>query len=229
MEVESRKTQGQPAPAPATSCAECLGPAEPPVAARGGATLCGACAEGYYAPCAACGVLAPLDEAVAKDSRLVCADCDAGGAALSVAPEDVPDEATVETLVAEYVALHAEEKRVKDRLEEIKEQLKLAASVRQRVAGAVTLRGGGGAVKCGYKSALKCDDEKVAALEQRLDAEQFESLFQRSVRYAPVKENLEKLLSEAAGDLDEVRELVRAAVERTEQATLTVVRPKKGS
>lgn len=226
MEVESRKPQGPPAPAP--SCAECLGPAEPPVAARGGATLCGACAEGYYAPCGACGVLAPLDEAVSKDSRLVCAECEAGGAA-AVSPEDVPDEATVETLVAEYVALHAEEKRVKDRLEAIKEQLKLAASVRQRVAGAVTLRGGGGAVKCGYKSALRCDDEKVAALEAALDAEQFETLFQRSVKYAPVKENLERLLSDTDRDQAELRELVSAAVERTEQSTLTVVRLKKNA
>jgi len=226
LEIESRNARAQGEQAAPPACAECLGPAERPVAARGGATLCGACAEGYYAPCAACGLLVPQDEAVEKESRLLCAEC-AAAALPFVAPEDVPDEATVETLVAEYVALHAEEKRVKERLEEIKEQLKIAASVRQRVAGAVTLSGGGGAIKCSYKTALKCDDEKVAALERALDTEQFESLFQRSVKYAPVKENLERLLSDASGDHAEFRELVRAAVERTEQSSLTVVRAKK--
>lgn len=229
MEVESQNARGPLGQTPPAVCAECLGPAEPHVPARGGAALCGACAEGFYTPCAACGLLAPSDEAVRKEAGLFCVECDAGGAAAAVAPEDVPDDATVEALVAEYVALHGEEKRVKDRLEEIKEQLKLAASARRRVAGAVTLRGADGAVKCSFKTALKCDEEKIAALERTLEAERFESLFQRSVKYAPVKENLERLLADSSGEHAGLRELVRAAVERTEQSSLTVVKVKKSS
>ncbi|HLL74714.1 MAG TPA: hypothetical protein VK421_05575, partial [Pyrinomonadaceae bacterium] len=196
------------------------------VAGRRGEVLCTACAESFYAPCAACGGLAPLDEAVRKEGALYCLDCDAQPA--GVAPEDVPDESEVETLVAEYVALHAEESRVKKRMEEIKERLKTAASVRQRVAGAVTLRAGDSAVKCSFKASLKCDEEKVADLERALEAEAFESLFQRSVKYSPVKENLERLLADSSGEGAELRRLVLPAVERTEQAVLTVVRAKKG-
>lgn len=210
----------------ASACVECLEAAAPPVAGRRGEVLCRACADSFYAPCAACGGLVPLDEAVKKEAALYCLDCDARPA--SVAPEDVPDEAEVETLVAEYVALHAEESRVKKRLDEIKERLKVASSVRQRVAGAVTLRAGDAAVKCSFKASLKCDEEKVAELERALEADQFESLFQRSVKYSPVKETLERLLADSSGEAAELRSLVLPAVERTEQTVLTVVRAKKG-
>lgn len=209
----------------AAACVECLEAASPAVEGRRGEALCRACAESFYAPCAACGGLAPVDEAVRKDAALYCLDCDARPQ--SVAPEDVPDESEVETLVAEYVALHAEESRVKKRMEEIKERLKTAASVRQRVAGAVTLRAGETAVKCSFKASLKCDEEGIAELERALEAGQFESLFQRSVKYSPVKENLERLLADASDESAGLRRLVLPVVERTEQAVLTVVRAKK--
>jgi hypothetical protein len=220
---QSVTEQAQP---PAAACVECLGAAAPHVAGRRGEVLCRACAESFYAACAACGGLVPLDEAVKKEAALYCLDCDARPAA--VAPEDVPDESEVETLVAEYVALHAEESRVKKRLDEIKERLKIASSVRQRVTGAVTLRAGDAAVKCSYKAAIKCDDDKVAELERALEAEQFESLFQRSVKYSPVRETLERLLADSSDEAAELRRLVIPVVERTEQAVLTVVRAKKG-
>ena len=211
--------------AAADVCVECLAESTSPATTRRGEPLCAACAESFYAPCSACGGLVPLDEAIKKESALYCLDCDARPS--SVVPEDVPDEAEVESLVAEYVALHAEESRVKKRLEEIKERLKIASSVRQRVAGAVTLRAGDAAVKCSFKAAIKCDEEKVAELERALEAEQFESLFQRSIKYSPVKENLEHLLADTSGESAELRRLVLPAVERTEQAVLTVVRAKK--
>ena len=220
---QSVTDRAQPHPA---ACVECLGAASPPVVGRRGEVLCHACSESFYAPCAACGGLVPLDEAVNKGGALHCLDCDARPA--SVPPEDVPDDSEVETLVAEYVALHAEESRVKKRLDEIKDRLKTAASARQRVAGAVTLRAGDSAVKCSYKASLKCDEEKVAELERALEAEQFESLFQRSVKYSPVKETLERLLADSSGEAAELRRLVAPVVERTEQAVLTVVRAKKG-
>jgi hypothetical protein len=207
-------------------CAECLEAAPQPLVNLRGEALCGACAESYYAPCAACGGLVPRDEALERGGASRCPACDLRAA--NVPPEDVPAEAEVDQLVAEYVALHAEEKRVKDRMEEIKERLKTAASVRQRVANSVTLKGEDGAVKCSYRAAWKCDDEKVAALEVALDAERFNALFQRSVKYAPVKESLERLFSDEAGADADLKNLVAAAVEKSEQATLTVVRPKKG-
>lgn len=224
MEIIDQVTPGQRRPT-APACAECLAEVSQPVADLRGETLCGACAESYYAPCAGCGGLVARDEALKRGGASFCPACDLKAA--NVSPEDMPDEAEVDQLVAEYVALHAEEKRVKDRMDEIKERLKTAASARQRVANSVTLRGEDGAVKCSYRAAWKCDDEKVAALEGALDPERFAALFQRSVKYAPVRENLEKLFSEEAGSDDDLKKLVGAAVEKSEQATLTVVRPKK--
>jgi hypothetical protein len=225
LEAIEQVPSGRPR-ASAQVCAECLGAVSQPLADLRGETLCGACAETYYAPCAACGGLVPRDEALKRDGAGYCPACDLKAA--NVSPEDVPAEAEVDQLVAEYVALHAEEKRVKDRMDERKERLKTAASVRQRVANSVTLKGEDGAVKCSYRAAWKCDDEKVAALEGALDAERFNALFQRSVKYAPVKENLEQLFSDEAGADADLKKLVATAVEKSEQATLTVVRPKKG-
>jgi hypothetical protein len=205
-------------------CAECLEPVAHAVKNQRGEKLCPACAETYYVACASCGGLVALDEALKKDGTTLCAECDAR--ASGIAPEDVPGDDEVTQLIAEYVRLHTEEKSVKDRLDEIKERLKIAAAVRQRVANAVTLRGEDGAIKCSYRTNWKCDEEKIAALESALDAERFASLFERSVKYAPVKESLEKLFADESSDA-QLKKLVGAAVEKSEQATVTVVRPKK--
>lgn len=208
-------------------CAECLETlaAEAAVAARRGETLCAACAKNYYVACASCNGLIPQDEARTHDDAVYCSDCEAQ--ALKAKAGDVPDESEVETLVSEYIALHGEEKRIKDRLDEIKEQLKAAASVRERVAGAVTLSGEEGAVKCSFKTSLKCISEKVSALEQQLEPDKFAALFERKISYSPVKDQLENFLSNDGVTDADLRESVRAAVERTETPTLTVVRPKK--
>lgn len=208
-------------------CSECLETvaAEEAVAARRGETLCAACAKNYYVACATCNGLIPQDEARTRGDVVYCSDCEAQ--ALKAKAVDAPGEPEVETLVSEYIALHGEEKRIKDRLEEIKEQLKAAASVRERVAGAVTLRGEEGAVKCSFKTSLKCIPEKVCELEQQLEPDKFAALFERKVSYSPVKEQLEKLLSNDDGTGANLRESILAAVERTETPTLTVVRPKK--
>jgi hypothetical protein len=206
-------------------CAECLAAVAQPVTNLRGETLCGACAGSYYIACGACGGLIARDEAAEKDGEPCCADCVVKS--VGIAPEDAPAEPEVEQLVAEYLRLHAEEKRVKDRMDEIKSRLKLAALFRQRVANAVTLRGEDGAVKCSYRATWKCDEEKVSALESALDAATFAALFERSVKYAPVKENVEKLLSPNSDADASLRTLVASAVEQSEQATFTVVRPKK--
>lgn len=212
--------------APQTLCVECLETVtESVVTGRRGETLCAECAKNYYVGCSNCGGLIPQDEALSRDDAIYCSDCEA--LALKTNAPKAPDESEVESLVTEFITLHAEEKRIKDRLDEIKEQLKAAASARERVAGAVTLGGAEGAVKCSFKTNLKCIPEKVSALEGELEAERFAALFERKISYSPVKENLEKFLSgDAAADAN-LRDLVLAAVEKTETPTLTVVRPKK--
>lgn len=206
-------------------CVECLETAAEPLAGRGGEILCPACAKNYYVACALCRGLIPQDEALTQGDAVYCQDCKAQ--ASQAAAGDAPGDAEVESLVSEYIGLHAEEKRIKERLDEIKEQLKAAAAARERVAGAVTLSGEEGAVKCSFKTSLKCIPEKVSALERQLEAGEFAALFERKVSYSPVKDNLEKFLSNDAGTDAQVRELILAAVERTETPTLTVVRPKK--
>lgn len=208
-------------------CAECLEAVtiEMAVSGRGGETLCAGCAKNYYVACASCRGLIPQDEALTHEDAVYCSDCEAQ--ALKARAGDAPDESEVESLVSEFIALHGEEKRIKDRLDEIKEQLKAAASVRQRVAGAVTLSGEEGAVKCSFKTSLKCIPEKVSALEQQLEPDKFAALFERKVSYSPVKEQLEKLLSNEGGTDANLRESILSAVERTETPTLTLVRPKK--
>jgi hypothetical protein len=208
-------------------CVECLETVTADVVAgRRGETLCAGCAKNYYVACALCRGLFPQDEARTHGDAVYCPDCDAQGAQ-ALRATGAPDEAEVESLVSEYIALHAEEKRIKDRLDEIKEQLKAAAAARERVAGAVTLSGEEGAVKCSFKTNLKCIAEKVGALEKQLEPDEFAALFERKVSYSPVKDQLEKFLSNDAGTDANLRELILAAVERTETPTLTVVRPKK--
>jgi hypothetical protein len=212
--------------APQTLCVECLETVtEPVITGRRGETLCAGCTKNYYVACSTCGGLIPQDEALSRDDAVYCSDCEAQ--ALKATAGDAPDESAVESLVTEFIKLHAEEKRIKDRLDEIKEQLKAAALARQRVAGAVTLGGAEGAVKCSFKTNLKCIPEKVSALEGQLEAERFAALFERKVSYSPVKDNLEKFLSGDEGADANLRALVLSAIEKTETPTLTVVRPKK--
>lgn len=214
-------------PASSLLCAECLEAltSDAALVGRRGETLCAACAKNYYVACASCNGLIPQDEARTHADTVYCFDCEAQ--ALQAKAVDAPDESEVQTLVSEFIALHGEEKRIKDRLEEIKEQLKAAASARARVAGAVTLSGEEGAVKCSFKTSLKCIPEKVSALERQLEPETFAALFERKISYSPVKDQLEKLLSNEDGTDANLREFVLSAVERTETPTLTVVRPKK--
>lgn len=214
--------------APRSMCVECLETVSDVVVTTGrrGETLCAECAKNYYVGCSICGGLIPQDEARSRDDAIYCSDCEA--LALKANAPDAPDESEVGSLVTEFIKLHAEEKRIKDRLDEIKEQLKAAASARERVAGAVTLGGAEGAVKCSFKTNLKCIPEKVSALEAQLEAERFAALFERKVSYSPVKDNFEKFLSGDGGEADaNLCALVLAAVEKTETPTLTVVRPKK--
>jgi len=155
----------------------------------------------------------------------LCAECYAKPQ--GVAGATSLDQSGIESLIAEYTALHAEEKRIGTRLEEIKELLKDVAATQPRVSGAVTLRAGDQAVKCSFRTTLKCDAEAVERLEQTLDKNKFGELFERKVAYSPHKERVQELLNTTDGEHEEARELLRAAVRETESATLTVVPARK--
>ena len=209
-----------------TLCAECEKSSATTLTARNGTSICPDCAASYYLNCAACGILLPQDEARLRDDKSFCLDCfdkPAGSAAAAA----LPDESGIEALIAEYVQLHAEEKRIGERLDEIKEALKTIAAAKDRVAGAVVLRAGEAAVRCSYKVTVKYNQEKIAALENLLNAEEFASLFERKVNYAPVKAKVEEILNSTDDAQAALRDAISEAAERSETASLTVVMPPK--
>ena len=215
-------------------CVECLADLAAPgghVRDRTGAALCRACAAEFYAPCEGCGGLVPLDEALRRPDggALNCFECFSRPASPD-GTEALTDE-EVAALVAEYVALHEELKRLDARASEVKEQLKRAALARPRVSNAVVLRAGDAGVRCSYASKAAYDAEKLAAAEALLGAAEFAALFERKVTFSAVKGRLEEFLSSTDEATAAAREAVRAAESRTEVATLTVVtaRKKKGS
>ena len=229
METEDR-LHPEAAEARGALCVECLtalagGGAS--VLDRTGAALCRACAAAFYAPCASCGGLVPRDESLrrAGEEEAYCFEC--FGRAGSPAGEAAPTDEEVEALVAEYVALHEEMKRLDARSSEIKERLKRAAGSRPRVGSAVVLRAGEAGVRCNYTSKATYDAAKLAEAEALLGAEGFAALFERKVTFAAVKDRLEEFLaSDDAADAA-AREAVRAAESRAEVATLTVVAQRK--
>jgi len=211
-------------------CVECLVSLAAPgerVLDRTGAALCRACAADFYAPCEACGGLVPRDEALERpdSGALNCFEC-FGKAAAPDGSEALTDE-EVAALVAEYVALHEELKRLEGRAVEVKEQLKRAATVRPRVSNAVVLRADSGSVRCSYTSKAAYDAEKLSAAEALLGAESFSALFERKVTFSAVRNRLEEFLSSEDDATAAARDAVRAAESRTEVATLTVVAQRK--
>ena len=211
-------------------CVECLGELDDAagrVLDRTGAALCRACAAEFYAACEGCGGLVPRDEALARPDggALNCFEC-FGRAASPDGSEALTDE-EVAALVAEYVALHEEMKRLGERAEGVKEQLKRAATARPRVSNAVVLRADGATVRCSYASKASYDAEKLSAAEALLGAEGFAALFERKVSFAAVKDRLEEFLSSTDAATADARAAVRAAETRTEVTTLTVVAQRK--
>jgi hypothetical protein len=190
---------------------------------RTGAALCRECAAAFYVPCAGCGGLVPRDEALARPDggALNCFEC-FGRAASPDGTELLTDE-EVEALVAEYVALHEELKRLDARASEVKERLKRAAAARPRVGSAVVLRAGEAGVRCNYASKATYDAAKLAEAEALLGREGFAALFERKVTFAAVKDRLEEFLASDDAATAPARDAVRAAETRSEVATLTVV------
>ncbi len=210
------------------SCAECESPINATAIAsattKTGTTLCPDCIEQYYVACAGCVMLIPRDESLKRDALTLCGDCFAKPPSSSVNAVLLENP---ESLISEYIALHAEEKRIKTRMDELKEALKEVAAVQQRVSNAVTLRAGEQAVKCSFRSSLKCHQETVELLAERLDETVFDELFERKVSYSPHKERVQEFLSRADDEQSEARGLLRSAITETETATLTVVANRK--
>jgi|GEM_PF-1096406 len=232
METESNYTVAG-VEARGSMCVECLSPLAPEAGLldRCGAALCRACAGEFYAPCAGCGGLVPRDEALARpgDGEGVCGECHARGGEPD--GEALPSEEDVSVLVSEYVALHEESKRLEARMGEIKELLKLSARARPRVSNAVVLRAGdaGPAVRCSFSVKTTYDAARLAEAEALLGAREFAALFERKVSYSAVKDGLEAFLSSSDGAHSAAREIIRAAEQRAETATLGVVAPKKSA
>jgi hypothetical protein len=206
-------------------CVECEQPTQSALRAYTGAPVCAGCAAAYYTHCTACQLLLPQDEAMTRDGAFYCAGCYAkqpasrGGATV--------DETVIESLVAEYVQLHAEEKRLSERMNEIKEAIKAFADTKQRASNAVVLRAGDAAVKCSYKVVVKYDQEKLAALESLLGESAFATLFERRVSYAPVKDKIEEIIRSTDEANAPLREALERAAERVEVASITVVPKRK--
>ncbi len=209
-------------------CIECetaINPATNAVTTRAGGVVCPDCVAAYYVACAGCAQLIPQDETQARADVLLCAECYAKPP--NAAGAGSLDQPGIESLIAEYTSLHAEEKRIGTRMEEIKELLKDVAATQPRVSSAVTLRAGDAAVRCSFRTMLKCDAEAVERLEQTLDENEFDELFERKVTYSPQKESVQEFLNTTDGEHEEARALLRAAVRETETATLTVVPVRK--
>lgn len=204
-------------------CAECLTPSASLVATRGGAAVCATCAAEHYVACAACGGLVPDDETRSRAGKRHCLACDAE---LATPKDDAGAAVDVDALVAEYVALDAEAKRIDARLDAIKETLKTVAAARDRVAGAVTLGAGESNVKVSYSTAYKIDLEQAAAIEPMLDPDRFAELFERKVSIAAKKAPIEKLLGGETDDDPEVIEAIRSVVGVVETPRLAAQIPK---
>lgn len=209
-------------------CGECEQRTSSYVTARGagGASiyLCNDCVAAYYIACETCGGVFPQDEARTRDKLSLCAECFSkpAGAAQT---EEVNEP--LDALVAEYVALHAEEKRIKGQMEALKERLKKAAEGMPRAGGAVTLRAGDEAVRCSYRTKLKCEDTAVERLADMLAPEEFARLFERKLSFNPHEDEIKEFLSSADEERKEARDLLGAAVRETETVMLTVVPPRK--
>jgi hypothetical protein len=189
--------------------------------------VCQQCAEQFYLSCAVCGGLIPQDEAVLRDGALRCVPCLASPASADAA--EALSDAELSALVAEFIWLHAETKRLNDRLDEIKEKLKRHAASQPRVANAVVLRAGEYAVKCGYTVRSNYNAERLSAVEEMLGTEQFATLFARKITFSAVKENLEAFLADEATETAAARAAILAAAERKEAATLTPVNTKSAT
>ena len=184
--------------------------------------LCQRCIENYYTACATCTRFIATDEATIGNEVFYCPECGSGSA--KQVELDFTDE-EVSRLVDEYVILHAEEKRLKEQMETVKERIKAFAETRSDGGKkAVTLAGTEGqvGVKCTYRTSLKADAGKVAELQNCLGPELFSTLFSEKLSFDVDKSNFEKVISADADLPEDVRRQIEDAVKISVSATLNV-------
>lgn len=209
------------------NCAECLKAADVVIPARGGQVVCQQCAAQFYIACAFCGELVPRDDAAQRDEKPCCPAC-------LNAPEQNDEAAPLSeeelaAAVAEFHRLSAEEKRVREQLEAVKEKLRRHAATQQRTGNAVTLRAGEQAVKCGWSVTISYDSERLAAVETMLGAERFAELFTREMKYSAIKEKVEEFMKTDAPETAAARAAILEAQKKTESPRLTIVAPKSSA
>jgi hypothetical protein len=200
------------------NCFECLEIKPEYIKAFDGRDLCHQCAELYYVTCEMCRGLIPRDESASRKEKICCLECfsrpEEGSGAVRLGTEEL------ESLIADFIRLHAEEKRIKDRLEEIKNRLKSHAATEPRIANAVLLRAGESSIKCSYSIRTSYAAEKLAPVEEMLGADAFAGLFEREVKFSPIKEALETFLADETREHAETRNAIRAAMEIKEVVTV---------
>lgn len=197
-----------------TACAECQENPSEGLRTFDGREICRSCADLYYIVCAFCLYRVPREEVMMKDELASCPAC-------SSTQGDQLSEDDVQELIANFVRLHAEEKKIKDQLEEIKERLKQHAASQPRIANAVVLRSGDAAIKVGYSTRLSYDAEQLAQAEGLLGETAFARLFEREVKFNPIKEQLEEFLASENPAEAEARKAIQAAQQTKEVATIT--------
>lgn len=189
-----------------------------------GNSLCRLCVENYYAACAECLRMVAVDEAavigLGDEAVYRCPECKSTAPnqpELNYAAEEVAE------LVDEYVTLHAEEKRIKDEMEAVKQKLKQIAEAQSGGKKPITLAGSNSSgVKCTYRTSLKADAEKVADLRDCLGEEMFAALFSEKTSFDVNKSNFEKVISADADLPEDVRRQIEDAVKVSVSATLNV-------
>lgn len=189
--------------------------------------VCLLCVANYYAACTVCSLAVAVDEAVAGNSGAdeVVYRCPQCKSTATDQPELNFDAAEVAELVDEFLSLHAEEKRIKEQLDAIKEQLKAIAEARSDGGKkAVTLARTDGqvGVKCTYRTSLKADTEKVSELLDCLGQELFSTLFSEKTTFDVNKSNFEKVISADADMPEDVRRQIEEAVKFSVSATLNI-------
>lgn len=196
-----------------TICTECAENQTVGLTTTDGRGICQPCADLYYVACGVCLYWTPREESVIVADQQRCSACKVTG-------ENQLSEDDIQTLISSFIQLHAEEKKIKDRLEEIKERLKQHAAFQPRISNAVVLRSSDGAVKVGYSTRLSYDAEQLVRVETMLGENLFARLFEREVKFNPMKEKLEEFLTSENPEEEDARNAIRGAQQVKEIATI---------
>lgn len=187
--------------------------------------LCSSCADNYYAACAGCSQMIAVDEAVIfiSDEKIshLCPGCKSVDkqAEVNFSTREITE------LVDEYLILHEEEKRIKERMDAIKQILKEVAEARSRDSkSTVSIAGsdGNAGVKYTYRTSFKADAAKVSELQNHLEKEVFAAVFSEKLSFDVNKSNFEKLITTESGLSEDIRREIKEAVKITVNGALGV-------